>query len=314
MTCQQDLEIRLRSLGKSLPKHESLADSVLSAIERQSVTVVTYRPWRRAARYFVGIAALLMIVAVSWVALTEFGKPRTLYAAVIEALRNADTFHLTLTVQAEKGPITAYEAWYKRDDGYSMRRGPDVWINNGTHAFAYTAGQPTAVQWTENICMNDNNPFIRQMQLPNFGLPTKRAAEADQVIRGQPCLAYEYEPGPKDQPLTPDRNQVARLMIWIDGSQRVQRTERQIKHEANWKTDLVWNIEYDLPVESSRFDPKIAFGPDVKIIDAEKAFNDRFGLANAIYKKDIGGLWYAVHDFRGLCRRDNTCGIVDPPR
>jgi hypothetical protein len=324
MVPPQELEDRLRRLGKSLPKCESLPDRVLSEIEARSVVPLRHRPWRRAARFLAGAAALLLITAIGWLALTELGKPRTLYAAVIEALRNASTFHLTLTIEGEKGPIVAYEAWYKRDEGYSMRRGPDVWINNGQYAYAYTAGEPSAVRWTERIRMNDDNPFIQGMQLPNFGLPTKRVVEADRVIRGQPCQAYEYRPGPKDNPLTPNANQVARLVLWMDNSHRIERTERQLKKGTTWKTDLVSNIEYDVPVPSSRFDPTVAFGPAVKILDAERAFDDRFGLAHAIYKQDVGGLWYAVHEFKACAdgmilvvssvRRDEQTEEEFPPQ
>jgi hypothetical protein len=112
------------------------------------------------------------------------------------------------------------------------------------------------------------------------------------------CLAYKYQPGAKDQPLTPDRNQTARLLLWVDGSHRAHRAERQIKRGEAWKADLVSDIDYDVPVEPSRFDPKVAFGPNVKIVDAEKAFDEQFGLANAAYRQDVGGLVYAVHQFK----------------
>lgn len=312
MAPYQDIENRLRFLGKSLPNSESLADSVLSEIDRRSVTPVQRRPLKRIANFFVGVAALLMIAITGWFALTELGKPRTVYADVIAALRDASTFHLALTIQTEQGPITANEAWYKRDEGYSMRFGHDLWINDGKYAYAYSVGQPSAVRWMEDIRMDDNNPFIRQMQLPDCGLPTKRAAEADQVIRGEPCLAYEYEPEPKDHPLTPNPNQVARMLLWIDASHRIKRTERQIKQGETWKTDLVWDVEYDVPVESSRFDPKAAFGSDVKIVDAEKAFDERYGLANAIYKQDVDGLQYAVHEFKACA--DGTILVVSSVR
>jgi hypothetical protein len=312
MTQYQDIEDGLRRLGACLPKCESLADSVMTEIERRCVVPVRHRPFRRIAGYFVGAAAMLMIAVGGWFLLAELIAPRTLYADVLAAIRNANTFHLTLKVQTEKETKSVSEAWYKRDVGYRTRFIDNVWISDGKFAYTHSAGQPSAIRWAENIRMDDNNPFIRGMLLPNFRLPTQRATEADRAIHGQQCLAYIYQPGPKDQPLYPDPSMTGRLFLWFDGERRIHRSERQIKKDATWQTDLVCDIEYDAPVESSLFDPKTAFGPDVKIVDADRVFDERYGLKNVVFKQDFAGLRYAVHEFKACA--DGTILVVSSIR
>jgi hypothetical protein len=66
MIADQEINDRLRRLGKCLPSAEALADSVLCEIERRSVAPVRHSRWKRYVGIFTGAAALLAIAAIGW--------------------------------------------------------------------------------------------------------------------------------------------------------------------------------------------------------------------------------------------------------
>jgi hypothetical protein len=69
--------------------------------------------------------------------------------------------------------------------------------------------------------------------------------------------------------------------------------ELEARDGDEWKLTSVQDWEYDVEVDRSLFRPD--FGPDVRIVDVDKAFEDFLSLDRAVYKETRNGLIFAVH-------------------
>ncbi len=83
-----------------------------------------------------------------------------------------------------------------------------------------------------------------------------------------------------------------RMRIWmfLDEQSRLVKTAVQ---DTRRHLTIVTNNRYDEPVDPAIFKPD--FGKDVRIVDADKAFDEFVDLHIAVYVEERSGIIYAIH-------------------
>ena len=81
--------------------------------------------------------------------------------------------------------------------------------------------------------------------------------------------------------------------MYIDPQSRPIRSEGQTKENNQWKTEHFVCVKYNEPIDPILFQPN--FSKDVKIIDADKVFDEFVDLKKTIYTEQRNGLIFAIH-------------------
>ncbi len=82
-------------------------------------------------------------------------------------------------------------------------------------------------------------------------------------------------------------------MVFLDGQSRLVRAEYQWRESNRWITKGFVSMKYDEPIDQALFKPD--FGKDVKIVDADAAFDEFVSLESAVHVEERSGLIYAIH-------------------
>ena len=167
MTSQDNLEEQLHELSDAIGFDDKLAENVMRRIHATNVAgdAGAGRVRRMIMKHsFTRLAAAAVIAVVVWISIGYFFGPvngtSKVYAAMIEALHNVDTVHVTgwttrihpghTTVQDEpldtskRYPIEIWE-WFTEDGAYRMydRQGPVTIWHDGDLRYEYQADKDT---------------------------------------------------------------------------------------------------------------------------------------------------------------------------
>ena len=114
----------------------------------------------------------------------------------------------------------------------------------------------------------------------------------DQKIDGRQCRAYLL--AKLERASDPDwKAGKKRMVILLDDQSRIARAVIEVRSEARWFAWLTSDWTYDLSIDPTLFAPH--FGADVRIVDADRVFDEFVDLQKALHREERSGLWYAIH-------------------
>jgi len=221
-----------------------------------------------------------------------FGNGKTIYAQVIEAMKKAQSIHVTGYRLHEGEMVKDNEMWYRRNIGYKMvdqhKGAINIMIDDGQSFWKYKQGHDFAIK--SRSVTTENMP--KEITETHKYLEKCNKDKID-ILDGIPCQLYTGS-----YPSKPD---TTRLMCWVDGNLWPRRFEEKVLEGNTWKTIELVEIEYDVDIDATTFKPD--FGPHVEIVDEGKVLDEYFSLEKAIFTKEEMGLVFAVHEVQ-KCEND----------
>jgi hypothetical protein len=300
MKSKEEIEKLLESFGKAWPADSSLAERVVREIQSGRMRPKSSNRRRIIMKALIGIAGCVAIfVAIWWGAIDNHNS---LYAQVMDAVHKARTVHVIhyFRPKPEAEPQKDMEEWYAKDVGF--RR--EIYIL-GTSGIA-TNEAVWSYNKKQNIASRSKSEGIDKTAPPNFLDEIDQTAQhlqneferypaGDKEIDGVPCKAFRLSKldrytEPMKTWITSGKRQ---LLIYIDQQSRPIRSEDQTKENNQWNTNSYVSLVYDEPFDPALFRPN--FGKDVKIVDADKMFDEFFDLKKAVYTEQRGGIIFAIH-------------------
>ena len=123
-------------------------------------------------------------------------------------------------------------------------------------------------------------------------MSTKRYPKADRSIQGRTCRAYLLTKLDRyaDSSLKAGQR---RILLFVDEESRLVRAAHESRDGDEWRTESLSDWTYDEPINEALFQPN--FGDDVKIVDADEAFDAFADPATAVHCEERDGLIYAIH-------------------
>ena len=294
MKSQEDVEKLLTDLGKCWPNDSSLAERVMREIQSSKPRPKSSSKRRIIMKSIIGIAASVAIIASVWWGVLD--NKNSLYAQVIDAVHKARTFHTIQYVQPKDGaqPIKASEAWYERGVGFRQEGFGLVHIGNEEYFWTFAKDRMTATRSLSNGIDKATVPVF--VEIDRFVQELRNEYEpypnGNQTIDGEPCKAYILT---KMQQYMDEQLKTGKLrvLIYLDPQSRLVRVEHQWLEDNHWDTKNFISYTYDEPIDPALFKPD--FGKDVKIVDADKAFDEFVDLKKAVYTEQRDGLIFAIH-------------------
>ena len=291
MTRDDRIREALARMGGLVTPPASFEDGVMRRIERRpGAPTLRFRRMRRwMMRSTIGAAACVLIGLVVWFGLVK--APETLYGQVLAAIEKVGTVHLVVKEHRDGQWVKLAEAWYERGVGcaeYEYRdNNVKMRIDNGTYQWSHRSDQDFAVRARSKGKLRLVEKTLRaNARVLEDEKRFKRDPSGDKEINGVKCRLY-VRTYPK---------KTTEVHLWIDGADRMRRWERRRQRDGKWETYQVVNVQYEVPIDRSRFQGK--FGPSVRMIVATDLMEARFGLEKAVFKKDLMGLVFAVHELR----------------
>jgi len=254
-----------------------------------------------------GIAASVAILVLLWWGFLS--DRNSLYAQVIDAVRKARTIHTIQYAQPKDGdkPFKVTEAWFERDVGFREEGLGHIRLGNEQYLWNYSTERKTIVRSESNGIAKATAPIFAEIEQIAQQLRNEfeRCPASDQTIDGQPCKAYlltKFDRCAGTKELTSGK---MRLMVFLDPQVRPVRTEYQWRDDGRYITKGFASTKYDEPINAALFKPD--FGKDVRIVDADAAFDEFVSLKSAIHVENRSGLIYAIH---GVERFENGGVLV----
>jgi hypothetical protein len=294
MKSQEHIEKLLEGFGKAWPENSSVVKGVMQTIESTAVSPNLSKRRRIIMKSLIGIAASVTVFAVLWWGI--LGDRNSLYAQVMEAVHKARTFHTIQYAQPKDGaqPIKASEAWYERGVGFRQEGFGFIHIGNEEYLWTFAKDRKMATRSTSNGIDKATAPIFAEIDKIAQELRNEyeRYPEGDQKIDGQPCNAYLLTKLDRytDSSL---KSGERRLLLYLDQQSRLVRGVVQQREDNHYNTESFVSYKYDESIDPALFKPD--FGKDVKIVDADKAFDEFVDLKKAIYTEERDGLIFAIH-------------------
>lgn len=295
-----DVESQLTELGQRWPV-PSVAEAVqdrLSSLPKSPVKPASQRvlQWTGMG----AVAAAIVIVAMIYLSL--IATPTTLLAQVTESIRKSMSAHLQIVSTDSSGARTVGNVWYSRDLGVRGEMGDEVFLDNGQQQWTWRDADKAPAVVSRRASRDGIAMIAETLQLPNASDKPIRAAEHDQEIRGQKCVAYKVTFHSVSDPNSPQKKQENRVLVWQNnvGNTLLVRSEQLDAATGSWKTNRELSITYDVEVSSDKFFPQ--FPDSTKIVDEDRVWMDRFAIEKAMATTESGGLLFAVHE---VSRCDN---------
>lgn len=293
MTRDDRMDRRLERLGGMVTPPATFERDVMGRID-QLAPPGRRRPGRARRllmRSSIGIAACLAIALVTWLVVST-AAPQTLYAQAIKAVEKARTVHLVGRQLRDGKWAKEVEAIYERGVGvaeYRYRGGKTVFrIDDGKHCWRRAGDGPVVQSRSAGLTLTGiiKKLFRTTVEKIESQEDVIRDRTGDKAIDGVRCRLYVRR--------RPDGS--TRKRIWIDNAGRLRRYELQRSGDGGWETCSEVTVRYDVPIDSSRFQPPIP--ADVTVLDAVKAIEKRFSLSDAAFFTEVMGLAFAVHDIQ----------------
>lgn len=303
MKSPEDIEKLLEGFGKSWPDDDSIVDRVMRKIESTPVRQNLPNRRRIIMKSIIGIAASVTVFALLWWGVE--GSRNSLYAQVIDAVRKARTLHISQFAQPKDGanPIKATEQWFQRGVGFRMEGFGQIRLGNEDYIWNFNKDRNVVTRSQSNGIDKATMPIFAEIDQLAQELQNEyeRYPEGDQRIDGEPCKAYLLTKTDRiaDASL---KSGERRLLLYLDQQSRLVRAAVQRREDNRYNTESFTSYKYDEPIDPALFKPD--FGKDVKIVDADKVFDEFVSLKSAVYVEEKFGLIYAIHRVE---RFENGC-------
>jgi Leucine rich repeat len=253
----------------------------------------------RASRRVGAIAAAALILSAIATWFYFAGQSNSLSAQVIRAMERAKSLDAVTFVREtgphgeDRGLKQAGEARFVDGQGFRYELGDEIRVGNDESFWQFNRRTKTAFRSASGGIRKlvnewfDVRKFARELQADYEREPTADVTEKNDRLK-----AYRLVPKPKyaDPAL---RDGSLRTMVFLDSHSRIARVEALKQQNGAWRSTWVQQWSYDVPVDPTLFEPN--FGPDVKVVDSDRAFDELVDLQRAIHVEDRAGLIYAVH-------------------
>jgi hypothetical protein len=295
MNSHDEVEKMLERLGSAWPPGDSVVEGVLRAIRsdppRRASQPVKSRRIKRVLALAAGIAAVIVLGWLVW-------PDRSLYGQARAAVHKARTFQMIVTVPADgKKPEQRFMAlWYERGVGFREEHPSEIAIGNAKKSWRYLKDAKLAFE----SCGNSIPDLVDHVLDSEVGNALKNAkyeryAAGDQLVDGQTCQAYlmtKVEPQ-IDVELKAGKR---RMVLLLDDRSRIVRIKTEMRSGDRWIARVISDWRYDVPIDRALFEPR--FGADVRVVDADAAFDRFVDLDKAVHREEQRGLWYAIHQVK----------------
>ncbi len=272
-------------------KGEVLKSNLIEQLDKKEPAKTIGIHWSNVIKSPVAKIAAAAVIVIALLLLFN-NSQATLYAQVVKAMKEARTIYVMGEWKSNGQWRKNVEIWYQNGVGekrIAWRKDKQtIRIDNGKYTWEYTSGNDFA----------SRNKSLGLTQLPGEILDIQRYLKecerdpaGDKVIDGFECVLY-----------TATRlrdSEGSRILFWVDEQMRLRRFEEHILQNGRWEDDEYGEVKYDVEFEPNIFVPD--FGPDVKIVEADKMLDKYFDLDNAIFVKEELGFIFAVHELHG-CR------------
>jgi hypothetical protein len=292
MNSLADVEEALQRLGNDWPAGDSLVEGVLRGLKP-----VPLRPAAKTLRWSAvrSVLAVAASVAVIATLCSVFRSNTSLYAQVRDVIHRARTFQMIIRAPADgdKPEQRLLAVSYERGVGFREEQSNEVAIGNTEGLWRYLAHAKLAIRskGTGIADMVDralDNEIGQALKDAKY----ERYTAGDQVVDGQPCRAFLMTKveNQLDQELKAGRQ---RMIVLLDDKSRIARIITEIRSQDQWVVRLLNDWKYDVPLDRALFQP--LFPADVRVVDADAAFDRYVDLEKAIHREERKGLWYAIH-------------------
>jgi hypothetical protein len=299
----KELEDQLRQLGTDWPV-PSVTDAVMARIESRSVPPArrVSLPLRRAA--LLGATAALLAVAVGVACLVVLAAPTTLQAQVRGALEKAGTAHIVISALDDKGVRQRGEIWYERGRGFRAEMPDEVILDDGRQQWTWRPGSKESEQVIARRASRDAVSMITglfQLGDAPAAWARRRAPEHDREIDGRPCHGFVVTP-PTPQVVNADGSGLVpdphppRFVVLTDPDERIVHLEEQRQVDGRWQAGRDVSLAYDVKVPAEKLAVNLPAGG--RVIDADRALEERFPLDRALARGEADGLLFAVHELQ----------------
>lgn len=262
---------------------------------QKSETRTTRRRWlsRVGAWTTAGAAAVLIGVLIQ--------SERSLYAQVLNAIREAHTFQLSATYPENiTKPERFFQGlWYVRDVGFREESSTDILISNPQGTWRHQKGTQLAIQARgEDLDVLIDRALLIDAQFLKDA-KHERLAERDQIIDGQACQAHVVTSPVLERMHESERQSEKgptgkrREILLLDSKSRIARVIWEVQTNKQWTSLGTTDFKFDQPIDPAKFEPR--FGDDVRVVDVDSAFDEFASLSKAVHQEERSGLIYAVH-------------------
>lgn len=295
MNSHDEVEKMLEQLGSAWPPGDSVAEGVLRAIgsdppQRAPQPVKS----RRIKRFLALAASIAAVLVLGWLVWPD----RSLYGQARNAVHKARTFQMIVTAPADgKKPEQRFMALsYERGVGFREEYPSEIALGNAEKSWRYLKDAKLALESRGNS-IRDLVDRVLDSEVGNALKNAKyeRYKEGDQLLDGQTCQAYlltKVEPQ-SDVELRAGKR---RMVLLLDDRLRIVRIKTEMRSGDRWITRVISDWRYDVPIDRALFEPR--FGADVRVVDADAAFDQFVDLKKAAHREEQRGLWYAIHQVK----------------
>jgi len=287
MNTQIDQDLKSYS-GQFRQDHDRLRDELMESLPPLATPATPRsRPRRWAVPSLVGIAASIVVAVV--VCFSVLSNSTSLYAKALEALRKSQTVHIVGQQLQGDQWVKRVEVWYDKDQGVrEWRQSEDrttIRIDDGTFQWHHILGRSSA---TRSRSVDPVGMLVAKALLPSKAVMERFEPDptGDREIDGVACRMLAYTNDAKTY----------RTHLWIDGRNRLRRSEKYRWIEGEWRQTTLAEARYDAAIHTASFRPD--FGDEVKIVEVENLFEERFAVETAIYSQEVLGMVVAVHEVK----------------
>jgi hypothetical protein len=298
----RDVEDLLQRLGRDWPQADSIFEGVMRGLDsipprpvEKSLEQRVRRsvPWAPIRRILAVGAAVAVCGGLWWASPGN----TSVYAQTRDAIRRARSFQLTARYFVKGGDgvletLTLTTA-FERGLGFREEWPEEVSIGNREGSWHYRKGVKLALKTKGLDISRMVDRFLDRGLGKTFdGAAYERSPSRDQVVEGQSCQAFlvthlaQKLAGDVDS----DRQ---RLIVLKDNQSRIVQMIVEVRPADRWLVRAVSDLKYDVPLDPALF--QLDFPDDVRLVDADTAFEDLVDLDGAIHREERSGLWYAIH-------------------
>jgi len=278
--------------------HDRLRDDLMESLPSLATPAT---PTPRSRRWAVPslVAVALGIVVAVVVFFSVFSSSTSLYAKALEALRKSQTVHIVGRERQGDQWVKRVEVWYDKDRGVRewIQSGDrtTIRIDDGTFQWHHVLGRTSAIR---SRSVDPVGLVVAKVLLPSKAVMERFEHDptGDREIDGVACRMLAYTNDAKTH----------RTRLWIDGRNRFRRSEKHRLIEGQWRETVVAEAKYDVAIHAASFRPD--FGDEVKIVEAENLFEERFAVETAIYSQEALGMVVAVHEVKRV--EDDMCFVT----
>ena len=231
---------------------------------------------------------------------------RSLFAQVRDAIRKARTFQLSATYPEDiTKPERLFQGlWYERGVGFREESSTDILFRNPQGTWRHQKGTQLAIQARgEDLDVLIDHALLIEAQFLKDA-KHERFAERDQIIDGQACQAHVVTSPVLERMHESERQSEKgptgkrREILLLDSRSRIARVIWEVQTNRQWTSLATTDFKFDQPIDPAKFEPR--FGDDVRIVDADSAFEEFASLSKAVHQQERSGLIYAVHRAKRL--------------